>query len=157
MPDKDWEGYDFKDAIIEDCDLSGIKITHAENFYIKPTAKLPTINKNKDKLVDDRNARHLLGAESAYHNIVKETYQIGNCILYYHWQCKKQISAIKCLITNRHHIFTKRQILKFATSVKCIISNGSERRRKCYAFQITASIKRILPNTCYACWNGYAF
>ena len=49
VPDKDWEGYDFKDAIIEDCDLSGIKITHAENFYIKPTAKLPTINKNKDK------------------------------------------------------------------------------------------------------------
>ena len=42
-----WQGFDFADANLEACDLSGMNITHAENFNFAPIRELPIINKFK--------------------------------------------------------------------------------------------------------------
>ena len=45
--DPNWEGYDLPGAVLETCDLSGIKVTRAENFNLAPINEIPVINKNK--------------------------------------------------------------------------------------------------------------
>lgn len=48
ITDLDWEGYDLAGATLETCDLSGLKLTHAENFNLSPIRELPLINKFKE-------------------------------------------------------------------------------------------------------------
>ena len=48
IADSNWEGYDLAGAELETCDLSGLKIKHAENFNLAPVRELPIINKDKD-------------------------------------------------------------------------------------------------------------
>jgi surface protein len=47
IADLDWEGYDLPGAVLETCDLSGVKITHAESLSLAPINEIPVINKNK--------------------------------------------------------------------------------------------------------------